>query len=280
MHSYYSDGRFSPTELLGKCKDSGLEIVSLTDHENVGGIDEALEAGEKLGIKVIPGIEFATEFQGQEHHIIGYFIDRNSQKLKEFLDKLKESKAEQIKEIIKNLQAFGFRVSFEEVASLAKGSLDRYHIVLTILPDHEKTLKGKEEHRDFFKKFLMEKSGGGEGLAFVERKKPDIRLIIDAIHESGGVAFWAHPFWRIKDGSIIRELAATFKKMKLNGIEVLYPYHSKDQSLLLHELGRDLLLYESAGSDFHREDTTIRQLANFQDFGIKINFPFCLKETR
>ena len=117
LHSHYSDGSFSPAEVIQKCKARGVEIVSLTDHENTGGILEAKEVGDKLGIRVIPGIELASDFQGGEHHILGYFIDPDDQKLKEFLKRWKESKVIQIKEIIGNLQKFGFDVSLDKVIS-------------------------------------------------------------------------------------------------------------------------------------------------------------------
>lgn len=274
LHSNYSDGSFSPTEVMQKCKDCGVEVVSLTDHENVGGITEAEEARDKLGIRVIPGIELSSDFQGGEHHILGYFIDPNDQKLKEFLETLKASKIAQIKEIIGNLQKFGFEVSSEKVINSAKGSLDRYHIVKAIFPDHEKSTEAKEEQSRFFRKFLMEKFHGGEGLAFVEREKPDIQSVINVIHDVGGMAFWAHPFWKIRDESVIRGLAKIFDKVGIDGIEVLYPYHNKEQADLLHKIARDFSLYESAGSDFHRKDDSVRQIAGFHDFGIEINFPF------
>ena len=274
LHSNYSDGSFSPTEVMQRCKDCGVEVVSLTDHENVGGITEAEEAGDKLGIRVIPGIELSSDFQGGEHHILGYFIDPNDQKLKEFLETWKASKIAQIKEIIGNLQKFGFEVSSEKVINSAKGSLDRYHIVKAIFPDHEKSTEAKEEQSRFFRKFLMEKFHGGEGLAFVEREKPDIQSVINVIHDVGGMAFWAHPFWKIRDESVIRGLAKIFDKVGIDGIEVLYPYHNKEQADLLHKIARDFSLYESAGSDFHRKDDSVRQIAGFHDFGIEINFPF------
>jgi len=259
---------------MQRCKDCGVEVVSLTDHENVGGITEAEEAGDKLGIRVIPGIELSSDFQGGEHHILGYFIDPNDQKLKEFLETWKASKIDQIKEIIGNLQKFGFEVSSEKVINSAKGSLDRYHIVKAIFPDHEKSTEAKEEQSRFFRKFLMEKFHGGEGLAFVEREKPDIQSVINVIHDVGGMAFWAHPFWKIRDESVIRGLAKIFDKVGIDGIEVLYPYHNKEQADLLHKIARDFSLYESAGSDFHRKDDSVRQIAGFHDFGIEINFPF------
>ena len=74
MHSHYSDGELSPEKLVKECKKLGLEIISLTDHETVWGVEEAIKAGKKSGISVIPGIEFSCNFQEQEQHLLGYFI--------------------------------------------------------------------------------------------------------------------------------------------------------------------------------------------------------------
>lgn len=274
MHSWYSDGSFTPAQVVQKCKEKGLEVISLTDHENVGGIREAENAGGELGIKVISGIEFSVGFQREEHHILGYFVDCHSAKLAEFLKAWRESKVAQIKKIIENLRQFGFEVSFEGVIARSHGSLNRYHIALAMFPDFEKSAEETEKQKAFFKKFLLEKSVGGEGLAFAEREKPDIQSVIDVIHHAGGMAFWAHPFWKIKDMSVIQKLAPIFRKIGLDGIEALYSHHSREQALALHEIANNFSMHESAGSDFHREDGSIRQIANFQTFGIEINFPW------
>ncbi len=82
LHSYFSDGRYSPKIVVEECKKLGLEVMSLTDHENVDGVPEAMRAGEELGIKVIPGIELAACYHGEEYHMLGYFIDYQNPKLK------------------------------------------------------------------------------------------------------------------------------------------------------------------------------------------------------
>jgi len=273
LHSHYSDGGLSPENLLQKCKDCGLETVSLTDHESAGGILGAEEAGKTLGIRVIPGMEFAAAFQGKEHHILGYFMDFGNSKLAEFLNTWKETKITQIKAIIKNLEGFGFKISFEEVSAQVRGSLDRYHIALAMFPNADKSAEELQKRKDFFKKFLFEKSVGGEALAFAEREKPDLQSVIGVIHGARGLAFWAHPFYKIKNMAAIQDLALVFRKMGLDGVETLYSHHSQERSLLLHKITQDNLMYESCGSDFHRDNglTPVRQIASFQTFGIEPN---------
>ncbi|MBI2626270.1 MAG: PHP domain-containing protein [Candidatus Nealsonbacteria bacterium] len=273
MHSYYSDGSLSPSVLVQKCKDKGLEIISLTDHENTGGIPEAQEAGSKSGIKVIPGIEFSVDYQGDEHHILGHFIDYRSQQLWDFLEAWKKTKIEQVEKIINNLKRFGFEVSLEDVLAKTKGSLDRIHISSVMFPDWEKIPELAEKQKIFFRKYLLEPPTG-QGMAYAAREKPDIRPVIDLIHKTGGIACWAHPFWKNKDVKKTGELAAIFKSFGLDCIEVIYPFHDQGQTVALHKIAQNLSMYESAGSDFHREDLSSRQIASFQTFGIEINFPF------
>lgn len=274
MHSHYSDGRFSPAELLQKCRDRGLEVVSLTDHETVLGAAEAAEAAQKLGIRVIPGLEFTSVFQGDECHILGYFVHDNPA-LKRFLDTWKETKLAQIQEIISNLQKFGYELSLEDVLARVKGSLDRFHIALAVFPNSDKSAEEAEKRKAFFRKYLLEKSSGGEGLAFAKRQKPDAQSVIGTIRESGGLSFLAHPFWRTKDRSVIAQKASNLKELGLSGIEICYPSHNEEQVRFLHEIAQDLSLFESGGSDFHREDGfSDRQLAKFETFGMEINFPF------
>lgn len=275
LHSYYSDGSLSPANLLQKCKDCGLEIIALTDHESSGGIPEAQEAGKALGIRVLPGMEFTTVFRGREHHILGYFMDFNNPRLAEFLRVWKETKAVQIQAIIKNLQGFGFKIFFEEVMAQVRGSLDRYHIASALFPNSDKSAEEREKRKDFFRKFLFEKSAGGEGLAFIERERPDIQSVLDTIHHAGGIAFWAHPFFKMHDNSLVQELALVFHGFGLDGLETFYSFHDQNMASLLHKIAQDNSMHESCGSDFHRDDSlshdSVRQIANFQDFGIKIN---------
>lgn len=284
LHSYFSDGRYSPKMVVEECKKLGLEVISLTDHENVGGVPEAVKAGEGLGIKIIPGIELAAGYQGKEYHILGYFIDYQNPKLKEFLDKWRETKIVQIKKIVRKLQEFGFKISFEEVMAQVKGAIDRPHVSQVIfqnseenLPVLKRYLKPQEaaERNIFFRKFLLEKPPG-EGLAYAKRKLPEIREVIFLIQELGGLAFLAHPLWKNKNISKAREKTLIFQKFGLDGLEMGYPFHTKEQTLVLHQIAQDFSMYESAGSDFHGEGNIVRQIGNFQTFGIKINFPFTI----
>lgn len=277
LHSWFSDGRFSPSELARECYGAGLETIALTDHENTGGIYEAVDIGKTLGIKVIPGIEFSTEYRGEEHHILGYFIDHKNLKLKEFLISGGETKLIQIKAIVENLGQLGFRVTIEDVLAQVKGSLERVHISSAIFqrPENLELLasQGVTERKGFFKKYLLEKPHG-EGLAFVERKRLKIEEVIGLIHQISGLVFWAHPFFKIKDKLVIEQRALEFNRLGLDGIEAGYSLHAQEQTIFLRQIAGKLSLYESGGSDAHGDGHKDRKIGNFQAHGAELNFPF------
>lgn len=279
LHSFYSDGRLSPAEVVEKCKDLGLETISLTDHENVDGLPGALQAGQKLGIKVIPGVELDSSYQGEEHHILGYLIDHQNKGLKDVFIRRRQTRMPYIEQVINNLRALGFKVDLEEVIAQIKGSVHRSHIAWVVFhqnfQDNLSVLRKYEvDHslKAFFQKFLLN-GPRGEGLALqgTTEEMPKIEEAIELIKSVGGMAFWAHPFWENKDVSAARVKASYFQKIGLAGIEVCYPFHTQEQTRVLHQIVQDFLMYESAGSDFHGFDNSPKQIVNFQTFGIELN---------
>ncbi len=121
-HSTASDGTMSPTALVRYAKERNLEALALTDHDTVEGLEEALAAGEREGIEVVPGIEISAEFPESTLHILGYYVDFTNPA---FLDKiaiLQKARNERNPTIIKKLQALGLDITLEEVS---RGSRNR-----------------------------------------------------------------------------------------------------------------------------------------------------------
>lgn len=272
LHSYYSDGLLSPAELTQKCQEAKLDIIALTDHENTNGFREALEAGNKFGIKVIPGIEFSVDYEEKEQHLLGLFIDHASPELKEFTRKGAESKRRQIAAIIEKLQKIGFAIEFEEVLKRVKGSLNRSHIGYAVLEKKENSEIlahfGVNNMSDFFEIFLKKK-------AYVERKRPSVKEVIELIKRLKGRAIWAHPCWK-QDIEEIRQMAPIFQKFGLDGLEVCYntKFMDKERALALHAIAMKFSLLETGGSDFHSFSMDkFNKLADFETFGLDLNLP-------
>ena len=281
LHSWFSDGRLSPEELIRECKKAGMEVVALTDHEHVGGVPAATAEGKRIGVRVIPGIEISTDYEGMEHHVLGLGINWQSPKLQEFLKPWAETKKEQIVAMIGVMTGEGFVLSLDDVLAQGKGALNRAHIAYAVLARQEENkaamekfgLKGsKDLSSDIFKIFLKEGAFG-----YRDRKRPMIEEAINLIQWLDGIAVWAHPTWKDKMGRI-REKAAIFQKeFGLDGLEVGYSldYQTAEQALALYQIAQDFSLLKTAGSDFHSLTMPfLNKIANFElPPSVELNLP-------
>ena len=112
IHSSFSDGKYNPVEIIEFAKKTGMKTISITDHDSISGIEIAINAGSKAGIEVIPGIEFSTDLDGNEVHILGYFIDYKNEKLLEFINKMKIYRLDRIKQMIEKLNELRLKIDF------------------------------------------------------------------------------------------------------------------------------------------------------------------------
>lgn len=279
LHSNLSDGKHSPEEVVFMAKQAGMKVIALTDHDNIDGVMRAVWAGERLGMKVIPGVEFSSDFEG-ENHILGLFINYKSKALKEFFDDLHESKERQITQIVKKLHDDGFDITMEDVLAQKKGSMNRAHIAEAIKvksKQNEIILKklGVASSTDIFN--LLLKPGSPY---FMERERPPADGVVNFIQWLDGMAVWAHPNWRDNEAGIERK-ANFFKKAGLDALEVVYNVHyqTPEQALHLHNLARSLDLTETAGSDFHSlESPTFNKVADFSRDDLELNLPICIRK--
>ncbi len=258
MHSYFSDGELSPTDLMYKMKNQGVKVVSLTDHDGIAGNKEALEVSTSLGMKFVNGIEisahhfFCEKFIGM--HILGYGIDCSNTELLHMTKKFEANREKRNFELFKIMQQEGYDIK-EEDAIFRKEQ-----------PYIGKALIAKA----LIKKGYINSVGeafGKDGIF----DKPNIRRVskskllakdaIDLIHRSGGVAVLAHP-GRIKGLGMqgttefykkIEELTVSLKSINLNGIESWYRNFSKEEMDFFAQIGKRNSLILTGGSDFHSE---------------------------
>lgn len=277
LHSRFSDGRLSPEELVGAAKRAGLEIIALTDHESVGGVDRAILEGKRLGVKVISGVEFPADFDDQEHHLLGLFMDPKAFELAVFFRNWAETKREQIKKMVGNLQGLGFKIEFSEVLAESWGALNRAHIAYAVLakPENASVLEKFKikTSSDFFQKFLKEDSPVS---VYVKRELPTVREVINMIKWLDATAIWAHPLWKGNNFLEIRDRTVFFQRFGLDGLEVCYSvdYEKPGESYALHYIAKKLFMKETAGSDFHSfEMPFLNKLGNFELLDLDLNLP-------
>ena len=262
IQSTSSDGKYSPRDLVRMARDLGLATIALTDHDTVGGVPEAVAAGQEFGVEVIAGIELSSRYKGavsqvrvRGFHILGYGIDLEHPSLLSALARLQELRLQRAEEMVRRLQKLGFIVSYEGVLARASGGVvGRPHITLEVIenPANAARLEGIKTIGDFIRRYLV--PGAPAYVEVDEAHDLSTAEAIALIHEAGGVAVWSHP--AVHFAETLERLEAVLKELLafgLDGVEVFNPSHTESAVKLLYDLTEHYQLMRTAGSDFHRE---------------------------
>ncbi len=260
IHSNHSDGTFSPQEIVSLAVQKGLTAISITDHDTVTGVEEAVASGMELGVEVVPGIEMSVRYERGPLHILGYFIDYNDADFLKSIQILQEARTTRNKAIIRKLVQTGIDISYEEVLEFSReGQTGRPHIARVLV---EKGVVASIN--EAFHKYL----GGGK-IAYEPRFLYDPEQTIDLIKQSGGLSVMAHPALLSSD---VNELEAAIRELKsagLDGIETYYPRHCKSFRKKLKKIAEKYDLVITGGSDYHGHIRPGTDLAG----GVHFNVP-------
>ena len=242
-HTIASDGTQTPTQNVHIAKAVGLAGIAITDHDTVAGLSEAMEAGRKLEVIIVPGVEISTISNGQDIHILGYCMDYEDPKFLNRLAELRQVRDKRNEMMIDRLQQLGMKITLDEVvANLAVGkkpdeTLGRPHIAgLLVKKGYVQSIE------EAFEQFL-----GNQGTAFVNPPRIEPCEAIRWIHEAGGTAVIAHP-GIYQDDALVTELV---QNQGLDGIEAYHSDHTSTDVERYSELARQYGLFVTAGSDFH-----------------------------
>ena len=237
-HSTASDGLLEPIDLVEAAHAAGLAAIALTDHDTTAGIAAATVAGERLGLKVIPGVELSARYGNDEAHILGFFIDPASHALQGELSAYRVVRLARMEQMVAKLAAIGKPVDLARVREIAgPGAVGRPHLATAMIEaGHVDNMRGA------FDRFL----GYGRP-AYVP--KPDLAPAeaIAVIRAAGGVPVLAHPFSTGDPARLLPQLRAA----GLLGMEVWYGEYTPEQRGELHALAIGLGLIATGGSDFH-----------------------------
>lgn len=237
VHTSESDGTLTPKQLVREALSRGLSAIAIVDHDTVGGIPEAEAAAQGADLEVIAGIELTAQYEGQEIHILGYFLDLRNKELLEKLNLVQLNRIERVHKIVNNLEQQGVKLNAQDVFDISgKGTVGRMHIARALVKGGWVTTTAEA-----FRKYIGDKSPAyvlGFSLSPVEA--------INLIKGAGGVAVLAHPYI-LHDDALITELAG----YGLQGIEVYYPEHSQSMVNFYLDLAKKLNLLVTGGSDFH-----------------------------
>ncbi|MDO5065961.1 MAG: PHP domain-containing protein [Propionibacteriaceae bacterium] len=255
-HSRVSDGTDTPTMLVMKAFQAGLDVIALTDHDTFDGIPEAQEAGKRIGVKVLPGIEISCRLQGRTVHLLGYGCDMWNRGLNAELAKVRVGRTQRLPEMCERLVGLGIEITIDDVMAVAQGapSIGRPHVADALVA------KGVvKDRQEAFDRYLAE-----GGPAYVKRYSIDLDHGIDLVHEAKGAAVIAHPWGRksreVLSAPVIEQLT---REHALDGFETDHKEHDRDTRLLLFELGARLGLIRTGSSDHHGAKRPDRELGCF-----------------
>ena len=235
-HSTASDGTLAPGQVVEAAASCGLKALALTDHDTVGGVVAAREAGARLGIRIVAGVELSAFQDDHEVHVLALHLSQLETLEKKLLE-LRAQRHTRAEKIVDKLNALGIPLTLDEVLVQSNGgAVGRPHVARALIA------RGVvHDFRDAFMRYL-----GGNGSAFVPKDRLSIEDAIVIAHEAGALAIWAHP----GDGGR-RERLEPLVAAGLDGVEIRHPGHSGEDIKRLQALADFFGLVPSGGSDWH-----------------------------
>jgi predicted metal-dependent phosphoesterase TrpH len=235
-HSTVSDGQLAPADVVAEAAKAGVTTLALTDHDAIAGVADAAKAAELAGIELVPAIEMSCVHEyAEDLHVCGYWVDLGA--IAPACERAQHERVARAGEIIENLRREGFDLHLEDAVREAGDALSigRPHIA--------RAAGAGPDLGPFFEEYLVP---GAK--AFVPRRWPTAEQAVELIHDAGGVAVVAHPYWDI---SAPHEVDDLIRALEVDGAEVFYPSHSREQTAHLLELCEELGLVPTGSSDYH-----------------------------
>ena len=245
IHTTESDGTCTPTEVVTLAKEKNLAAIAITDHDGIGGYKEAAEAGEKLGVEVVPGIEISTKFfapdRGFAVHILGYYIDVDSPELTPVLEWVVKDRDDRNRRMVELMRADGLPITYEYMHKRFGDVVGRPHFAEYLVEQGVAS-----SIQDAFDRYV------DKGRKYwLPRHFLSIERSIEIIKLAGGIPVLAHPFQYKLDDRGLRELIEHCVKSGLRGMECRYSGYTEEQSAYLEALADEYKLLKTGGSDFH-----------------------------
>lgn len=241
-HTTASDGTYTPTELVDYAIKKGLTAIAITDHDTVSGLEEAIDYAKDKPIQVIPGIEFSTEYNGKDVHIVGLNIDYKNPFFLEKLERFIDSRDTRNEKMCKLLTEAGFPMTLKDLEETYPDSvITRAHMARFM---YEKGYISNREKA--FEKYI-----GDNCPCYVPREKVNPAQAIRLIKEAGGVPVLAHPILYKLSLPKLEELIGDLNAHGLVGIEAIYSTYNRADEALIRKLAKQYGLKLSGGSDFH-----------------------------
>ena len=260
-HTTASDGVLTPTELVHRAAQVGISTLAITDHDTVAALPEARHVAEALGIRLITGVEFGTNWANAEVHMLGYFFDPDHPQMQQTLANLREGRLDRGRLMVEKLNDLGLSdVTWERVEQIAAGgSVGRPHVAQALIERGYATTIN-----DAFDKYL----GRGQP-AYIERTQITPADCIALVHSAGGVVSLAHPTWVAS----VENLLPSLVKAGLDGLETYYGLYKPETVAWLEALAFQYNLVPTGGTDYHGREGLLHA-----ELGSRSVPPECLAE--
>jgi len=241
IHSTFSDGNFTPEEIVRHASKMGLAAISITDHDTTDGILSAIVAGENLGVEIVPGVELSVEpetTQDEEIHVLGYYINWQDEDFQNKLRQFREARRGRAYQILEKLDRLGIKVDSQQLFEIAgKGSIGRMHVAKLLR--QEGFVKYIQEAFDLYLAYGKP--------AYVPKLRLSSKEAFELISGIGGISVIAHPLY----GGNSREVIQKLKGFGLDGIEVYYTHHAPEDVDRFQTWAKEFGLLITGGSDCH-----------------------------
>jgi 3',5'-nucleoside bisphosphate phosphatase len=252
-HSLYSDGALEPREVVAAARQAGVELLAVSDHDTVDGVQVAADAADELGLRLVTAVEISSVDRAQQDlHVLGYLIDHHDSTLREQLSGWRADREQRADAMGDALRELGYELDSSEIERRkAQGKpIGRPHLADAVVrhPANAQRLRteGLDERSAFLVAYLIDGAP-----AFRPRTKPTVAEAIEAVHAAGGVAVWAHPFWDVDDPGDVLETIDRFRGWGLDGVECFYATHTREQTELIADHCAAGGLLTTGSSDFH-----------------------------
>jgi len=241
-HSVFSDGTYTPEQIIREAEKIGLSAVALCDHNTAAGLPRFLEAAKNSKVEAVAGVEFSCEYMGKELHILGLFMSPlHFESINELVSDLAKRKEKSNADLVSNLAKAGYVLELESIkAGTPNGQINRAHIAAALME------KGYVSSvKEAFDKLLHPQFG-----FFTPPRRPEAYEMIEYIKDIGAAPVLAHPFLNLSVGEL-HEFLPEAKKKGLVGMETVYSLFGNEESECAASLALKYGLLPSGGSDFH-----------------------------
>jgi predicted metal-dependent phosphoesterase TrpH len=247
-HSTYSDGSLPPAEVVRLARAAGVELLALTDHDTVDGVDEALEAAHADGLRLVPAAELSALYDDREDlHVLGYRIDHRDPALGDALKRFRADRAARVVRMADAMRELGWALELPDRGDRPVG---RPHLAQAVFEHPANRMRLEREGLVNFSQVIETYLVPGRP-AYRPRLTPTVAEAIAVIHAAGGVAVWAHPFWDLDHDAEVLVDVERFAALGIDGVEAFYPTHTAAQAALLWRRCAELGLLTTGSADFH-----------------------------